>query len=93
MNMALGALEALEIADGTGYYIYTINVKDTIALKNETVLTQLIFVEDDNGTDDSRIILIVQSDKELKKYIKYYATKEDFLFVHYAFPMLARDCY
>jgi hypothetical protein len=47
MNMALGALEALEIADGTGYYIYTINVKDTIALIHETVLTQLIFVEDD----------------------------------------------
>jgi len=76
MNMALGALEALEIADGTGHYIYTIiSIKKMIALLHETVLTQLIFVEDDNATDESRIIFIVQSDKELKKYIKYYAYK------------------
>ena len=94
MNMALGALEALEIADGTGHYIYTIiSIKKMIALLHETVLTQLIFVEDDNATDESRIIFIVQSDRSSRNTSNTMPTKEDFLFDHYAFPMLARDCY
>ena len=50
MNMALGALEALEIADGTGCYIYTI-----INVKN---IMQLIFVEDDNATDIHQILCL-----------------------------------
>jgi hypothetical protein len=37
---------------------------------------QIIFMEDENENDDSRIILTVESDKHLKNWIKYYAYKQ-----------------